>query len=153
MNIMVHLLILFAPGANAGIESSMPGWLAGCWEQRAGDRVYEEQWMAPAGGIMPGMSRMLLDEELAGFEYLRIELDGGSGRLQYVALPSGQAMTVFPLVSSQDRRLVFENPAHDFPQRIIYSLHEERLDARIEGMQGEEMRSLDFRMRRVACSG
>lgn len=29
-------------------------WLAGCWEMRAGRRVVEEQWTAPAAGVLLG---------------------------------------------------------------------------------------------------
>ena len=38
----------------------------------------------------------------------------------YVARPSGQPETTFPLVKASATELVFENPTHDFPQRILY---------------------------------
>lgn len=34
---------------------SPPAWLTGCWERRAGDRLVEEHWMAPRGGMMLGV--------------------------------------------------------------------------------------------------
>ena len=37
--------------------------------------------------------------------------------------------------------MVFENPEHDFPQRIIYTRSEDRLQARIEGDVGGEIRA------------
>ncbi|MGH8854313.1 MAG: hypothetical protein ACREWI_08545 [Telluria sp.] len=45
---------------------------------------------------------------------------------------------------------MFENPAHDFPQRIIYRrVGDTGLHARIEG----KGKGIDFPMRRTACGG
>ena len=38
-----------------------------------------------------------------------------------LATPSGQERTVFPATEVTDARAVFENPEHDFPQRITYT--------------------------------
>ena len=35
----------------------MPAFLAGCWEQRQGDRWTEECWTVPRGGLMIGSGR------------------------------------------------------------------------------------------------
>src|SRR4051812_24495949 len=40
-----------AAGQTVGADLSRLSWLAGCWEQRAGTRVIQEQWMAPLGGL------------------------------------------------------------------------------------------------------
>lgn len=48
--------------------------------------------------------------------------------------PRGAPATPFRLVEQSDRRLVFENAGHDFPQRILYwSRAPGELRARIEG--------------------
>jgi len=48
--------------------------------------------------------------------------------------------------------LIFENAAHDFPQRIIYRLNDDgSLLARIEGKRGGELKGVDFPMRRAPC--
>ena len=46
---------------------------------------------------------------------------------------------------------MFEDPTHDFPQRIAYSLREngEVLHARVESMDGTN--GFDFPYRRAAC--
>lgn len=47
---------------------------------------------------------------------------------------------------------VFENPNHDFPQRIIYRLVTvDSLVARIEGRIDGKERSSDFPYRRARC--
>jgi hypothetical protein len=50
---------------------------------------------------------------------LRIVADE-DGRVAYIASPSDQATTTFPLISVTDGEVVFENPDHDFPHRVIY---------------------------------
>jgi hypothetical protein len=50
--------------------------------------------------------------------------------------------------------VVFENPRHDFPQRVAYRLDPDGvLQARIEGQRGEETAVVQFPMRRVRCCG
>ena len=39
-------------------------WLQGCWELSSGNRVVEEQWTRPRGGIMLGVGRTTRDGRL-----------------------------------------------------------------------------------------
>jgi hypothetical protein len=48
---MMNILLMLA--ASASIDRV--AWLQGCWALTDGQRVVEEQWMAPGGGIMIGM--------------------------------------------------------------------------------------------------
>lgn len=86
---------------------------------------------APGGGVMLGMGKTVRAKGRTAFEFLRIvEVDG---KLAYLAQPNGQPPTSFPLRSMTASRVVFENPAHDFPQRIIYWRDGKKLCARTEG--------------------
>lgn len=139
----------------APVSLSSLTWLAGCWQRTAPDRVVEEQWMAPAGGLMLGMSRTIrtADGGLIEFEQVRIEARGDSA--VYVAHPSRQAMATFAAVAYNDSLILFENKGHDFPQRIGYrKVGADSLEAWIEG-PGKEgtTRKIDFPYRRVACPG
>jgi hypothetical protein len=127
-------------------------WLAGCWEGEQGGRRYEEQWMAPRGGSMIGMSRTVRGDRTSEFEFMHIREE--EGRLVFTARPSGQEEASFRSVEIAATKVVFENPAHDFPQRIIYLLEGDgSLTARIEGEQDGRSRGLDFPMRRTECPG
>jgi hypothetical protein len=123
-------------------------WLAGSWTGGEGDTVMEEHWTTPAGGMMVGLHRDLRPGRRAFFEFLRIVEE--KGQISYHAMPAGRSpATVFPLLSMSDRRVVFENPDHDFPQRILYWLDEDgMLHARIEGTEGGETKSMNWRYRR-----
>jgi hypothetical protein len=102
----------------------------------------EEHWMAPRGGTMLGMSRTVRDGRTVEFEFLQIR--SGEGTLVYEARPSGQPMAIFPLESAADGTVTFENPSHDFPQRIIYRRTAAGIAARIEGLMNGTERGVDF---------
>jgi hypothetical protein len=64
----------------------------------------------------------------------------GPDDLSFLAQPRGaEGATAFRLVRSAPGEAVFENPAHDFPQRIIYRRTGDRLTGRIEGADGQGM--------------
>jgi hypothetical protein len=126
-------------------------WMAGCWEMSGSSpRVTNESWMAPRGGLMLGMSRTVVRDTAREFEALRIERRRGVAT--YVAQPGGGAPTAFAATTFTDSLVVFANPAHDFPQRILYRrAGRDSIVARIEGDQGGTVRGFDFPMRRVNC--
>ena len=101
---------------------------------------------------MLAISRTVRDSKTIGFEYLRITETGGES-LILVAAPSGQNPTRFSLLSLTDNEVVFENPAHDFPQRIIYRLgNGGTLLGRIEGESDGRNKVVDFPMTRIDCA-
>lgn len=140
-------------GIAAGPASAMNSlnWLAGCWFGRSGNNEFREHWMRPAGGMMMGMGRTMSGGKVVSYEAMRIELDA-AGVPVFLAKPSGQIEASFKRVKSDDTSIEFENPMHDFPQRVKYRLNPEGgLDARIEGnLKGREAR-IDFPMRRASC--
>jgi hypothetical protein len=118
-------------------------WIAGCWSRTLPDGVNEEHWMTPAGGTMLGMSRTVRSGKTTEHEFLQIrEVDGS---LAYIARPSGQAEATFPLKTISAQEAVFENPGHDFPQRVIYRRNADgTVTARIEGTMNGTSRGTDF---------
>jgi hypothetical protein len=140
-----------------GVRSADPAptiaslaWLSGCWEGGAGERKVEEQWLAPRGGMMLGMSRTVVGDKTREFEQMFIREDGG--KLVFTAKPSGQPEASFSSIEVTPTRVVFENPEHDFPQRVIYeSAADGTMKGRIEGKQGDRVQGIDFPMRRATC--
>ena len=126
------MLLLFASvNAHAAV---MPSWMSGAWRGESAGTRMEEHWTSPDGGVMLGMHRDVKRGGKFSFEFLRIEEKDGS--LVYLAMPSGRPATPFPLKTITKDRVVFENPEHDFPQRIIYWRDGKRLCARVEGKIG-----------------
>jgi hypothetical protein len=129
-------------------------WLAGCWrvESPDGRNAAEEQWMAPRGGLMVGMSRSIRGGEARGYELLTIRV--AEGRLVYHAVPSGQAPADFPARHAADGRLEFVNSEHDFPQKIAYTRHgDDQVEAAVFGEADGSEPAFVIPYRRVRCPG
>ena len=125
-------------------------YLQGCWERRANDRVVEEQWSRPMGGTMMGTGRTVVRDSVRSYEFTRIYTRGT--RLVYAAQPSGQKPAEFESTVLTDDEVVFANPQHDYPQRVIYRKGgPDSLMARTEGKINGVERDIDFIYRRVAC--
>lgn len=151
-HVLLGICMLLVSSAHA--EEKAPAlsdlaWIAGCWEGGESSK-YAEQWMSPDGGTMLGMSRTVAGDKTVAFEFLRIhqEADG----IYYTSIPSGQTLTSFKLIKFDAQSVVFENPDHDFPQRIIYRLDKDGgLMASNEGMSKGALQRADFPMRRATC--
>jgi hypothetical protein len=156
----MHKTLIAAAALMAASASAAPlsadavgqlGWLSGCWAAVGAEAGSVEQWTAPAGGTLLGMSRTVKNGKTSAWEFLQIrEVDG---QLAYVAKPHSQPEASFKLVSLEGTSAVFENPQHDFPQRIIYKREGDKLQARIEGTMGGKARGKDFPLQRVVCEG
>ena len=144
---VVALVAMLAPSADAQTASIKDvAWLQGCWELRDGDRVVEERWMLPRAGSMLGVGRTTRGEKLF------VVLTERDGRLAYEAHPSGQATATFMSKPISGREVVFEDPTHDFPQRVGYrSTGPGQLLAWVEGTTGGKARRIEFAYRLVNC--
>jgi hypothetical protein len=125
-------------GANALAADPAPGWIAGHWCAELGVDTAEELWLPPYGGVMVGLGRTRSPERTKGFEYLRIaDVDGVQS---YIAQPGGRPPTRFARTAGGENWIRFENPGHDFPQRIEYRREGGVLHAEVAGPgeNGEE---------------
>lgn len=121
-----------APDPAAGRTHAL-AWLAGRWSGARDGVASEEHWTSPAGGALVGMHKDVRPDGRIFFEFFRI-VETDAGDLCYLASPGGRPPVSFCAVEVGERRVVFENPAHDFPQRILYWLDERGdLHARVEG--------------------
>jgi uncharacterized protein DUF6265 len=134
-----------APPAKATIQAM--SWLVGVWEGRTGSSFTDERWTPAAGGAMLGVSRTVAGDRMTAFEFLRlIERDG---TLIYLAQPNGRApATEFTLTKIDAASAVFENPSHDYPKMISYTLGSDgTLTAVIADVGGRKPQAFVFRKR------
>ena len=150
--LLVPVLLSVSSAGAQTVSVKDVAWLQGCWELRDGDRVVEERWMPPRAGSMLGVGRTTRGEKLVEHEY--VVLTERDGRLAYEAHPSGQATATFMSKAITGRELVFEDPTHDFPQRVGYkSTGPGQLLAWVEGTSGGKPRRIEFAYRLVNCVG
>jgi Domain of unknown function (DUF6265) len=147
--IALNACMLSNAGQKAGIERLE--WMSGCWVLDDGKERTEETWMKPAGRSMLGMSRTVAGRETVFTEHIQIR--EADGQIAYiVALEMSAKPTVFKLIKNSNDEVVFENPAHDFPQRIIYRRESaDALFARIEGAEKGVNKAMDFQYKRLKC--
>jgi hypothetical protein len=143
---MVALAIAGAAGAHE--DAVDMAWLAGHWCGTQGGAAIEEVWLE-RGGQLFNLGTTTLGDELVSFEYARIEARAGG--VVFVAQPGGMPPVEFALVEADARRVVFANPAHDFPQQVSYWRDDAGLHAEIvgPGEEGEQRIGFDY----VACPG
>jgi hypothetical protein len=122
-------------------------WMSGSWMERKDGVQTEEHWLAPKGGMLMAMNRTVTPGKRTSFEWLRIELR--DGKPAYLASPGGRAPVEFKSIEQSSSRIVFENAAHDFPQRILYWRDGEALVARIEGTIQGQSRARQWRFERA----
>ena len=120
-------------------------WIGTGWSGTTGAITTEERWTPAASGGMIAVARTLRGEALAGFEFLCIAERGGS--LAYIAMPDARMpATYFYLTALTDSSATFENPAHDYPKLIRYTLTADGgLQTTIAGAAGERLRSVQLK--------
>jgi len=147
--IATTLLWLAAAGALGQAppsELERLAWFEGHWQGASGEVAMEEQWTSVRGGALLGLHRDVKGERMVSFEFLRIQ-STPEGTF-YFASPGSRPPVAFKLVDVGEvgeRRAVFENRQHDFPQRILYWLDAQgAMHARIEGLQGGQAVSQEW---------
>ena len=121
-------------------------WMSGTWVSESPRAKVTETWLGPGNGLMVAANLSTFASGRKSFEFLRIaETPAG---LSYFASPGGQPPVEFKLRDSGERRLVFENATHDFPQRILYWRDGDALVARIEGTIKGEAKQQEWRFSR-----
>jgi hypothetical protein len=121
--LLAALLAIRASAAVAGECGSLAqlDWLAGEWLADGRESTWRESWVpaGPATWEGVGVETSKADPAKSTAEDLRLVEMGGA--VFYVAKVGHNELPVaFRLVECDDGRLVFTNPAHDFPRRLDY---------------------------------
>lgn len=137
------LLALAATPAGA----ELPEWLVGDWSRPTRGGRLVESWRAAGPRTLEGEVRFV-GPDGTGVQAEALLLAEMGDAIFYIPRPRENPLPVaFRLVEKSERRLIFENPEHDFPTRIGYELGDDgALLAWIAGPgdDGDERR-IDFR--------
>ena len=126
-------------------------FMAGCWAGPFGDQVNQEMWMAPKAGTMMGTARNVKGQQTTFSEFMFINTEKDQLGMSVQSKLGGEAVR-FPVKLLKPGEVVFENPSHDFPRRILYQAKGRNgLFAKIEGTMNGKNVSEQFPMKRVAC--
>jgi len=143
----VALLLALAPAtAIVGEEAQdLPQWMTGAWVHADGANWADEFWTPPRAGIMIGASRAGEGEKLKFWEHMRIVREA-DGKLAFWAIAGKQQPVRFVEAKKTATEIVFENAAHDYPQRIRYWREGKELKAQTSMLDGSKPNDFSFRM-------
>jgi hypothetical protein len=150
----IALFVIFI-NFSAGMAQNNPemeklSWIIDRWVSASeGDTRSYEHWEKINDGLFAGGSETLKNGDTIFAEKLKIEKIGDD--IFYIAdVKHNPAPVMFKMTWLNDNEAVFENPEHDFPQKISYKLEEGILHAAIEGPGKKgEWRKVDFVMNRM----
>jgi hypothetical protein len=126
-------------------------WLIGTWENRTSDGSIYETWEIVNDSVYAGKSYAANDMDTMVFE--TVQLRQKQENLYYipsVANQNNSQPVSFKSTSVTENILVFENPEHDFPQKITYTrVNKDSLVAEISGELNGKKGSQTFMMRKI----
>ena len=126
------------------------GFLTGSWAGRSSAGVWEAHYTRPVGGELLGMSKEFDENGCRAFEFERFtERDG---TLVVIPYPGGTQSVPFTITKLEARRAVFENPEHDFPQRLDYRLDDDEtlvIDVTSPGSKPDARRGFRLVLKRL----
>lgn len=126
-------------------------WLVGKWEMKLGDTLSSENWEMKNDSTYKAISMdVVAGKDTIRFEEITIEQRGNEVYYSPVVKGQNNGKPVdFKMTSFEDKKLTFENPQHDFPKKIVYSISGDTLLPSIYGpMGGKEIR-MEFPMIKV----
>lgn len=97
-------------------------WIIGNWENTSPDGVLTESWQKLNDSTFSATSYFIKGKDTLHFESIILAQLGET--LTYKATVKGQnddKPVSFPSTAESDKQLVFENPKHDYPQKITYT--------------------------------
>lgn len=125
-------------------------WLLGKWESKTPEGSLKENWTQENDSTFVATSYFINDKDTVHFETIQLQQKGEF--LSYSTTIKGQnndKAVIFPLASSTEKQLVFENAKNDYPQKITYTLiTKDSLIASISGVQLGKPSSEKFGMKK-----
>ena len=97
-------------------------WLIGKWENGTPEGTLTETWSKLNDSTFEGSSYFIKGKDTIHIETIKLQQKDEA--LTYKATVKGQnndQAVAFELTNSNEKALVFENPKHDYPQKITYT--------------------------------
>jgi hypothetical protein len=97
-------------------------WLIGNWENKMEQGTLSESWEKANDSTFNGKSYFIKNKDTLNNETIVLTQKGSE--LFYIPVVKGQnnnEPVMFKMTKADTRQLVFENPKHDFPQKITYT--------------------------------
>ena len=149
----IPLLLLFfvcsfstdLPGISAQMNSF--NWLQGSWQMQTRRGIITEKWAVANDSTLAGESKMTRADGTE-IPLEKIELAFRKGNYYYIPTvrnQNGQQAVEFKITSHSETGFVAENPQHDFPKRITYTLvNKDSIHAMIDDGAAAPVKKSDY---------
>lgn len=132
-------------------ELEKADWFLGEWQNNSPEGNATEVWEKENDSTFVGKSYFVIGKDTVSSETISLEQNGK--QLFYIPTVKDQNAgqpVKFTITSSSSNQLIFENPKHDFPQKISYTQKtNDSLLAEISGIMNGKLNSQKFPMTRV----
>lgn len=126
------------------------GWLVGTWENTSDDGTLSESWEKINDSLYQGHGYFIKGKDTLHHE--TIELRQKGDEVSYNVSVKGQnenKPVAFKMTLANEKQLVFENPSHDYPKKIVYNkITNDSLVAEISGIQQGKSGTEKYPMKR-----
>lgn len=139
----ILLIVLGVVAINSTLTSDFSPlhWLAGMWEMpKPNGTIRLETWESKGLTALSGKGMKVMKGDTTYLE--TIELYSDHAEIWYTPTVPDQnnnQPVAFKLVSSVDHQYTFENPHHDFPQRIVYTFKPVRKGGALVSSPGDTL--------------
>lgn len=126
-------------------------FLIGNWEMITQDGQLKELWEKQNDSVYNGQSYFIKAKDTIHFEKIQLEQKGDI--LTYTTIIKGQnndKPISFMLIDHQENKVVFENKANDYPQKITYSQNQKgSLVTELSGIQSGKASTEKYEMKKI----
>ena len=125
-------------------------WLLGKWQNQTDDGILTESWKKLNDSTFYGESYFVIAKDTVFAESIQLAERNEILAYTVTVANQNQAKPVsFILTKINSEKMIFENPAHDFPQKIIYNrIGNDSLVAEISGKSKDKERREIFTFKR-----
>jgi Domain of unknown function (DUF6265) len=125
-------------------------WLIGNWENQLEQGTLSESWEKANDSTFNGKSFFIKDKDTLNNETIVLSQKGND--LFYIPVVQGQnnnEPVIFKMTKADAKQLIFENPKHDFPQKISYTkITNDSIVAAISGVVNGKTEGESYPMKR-----
>lgn len=151
---LIVIVVLFFQGSAMAQNSSLSSlnWLLGSWEQKSASMTVQELWnYSEDSTSLIGKGTTFKNGEIISQEEIQISLV--KDVLTYsvrVNNHNNNEAILFTATEVTENSITFENPLHDFPQKISYKQIDEKLiEAIVSAVTNLKERSIRFLYSRI----
>lgn len=146
------LLLVFATSCKEKAKIEKANWFLGEWVNKSAEGELTERWKKENDSVYHGESYFVVGGKDTVFAE-HVQLEETKGKLAFtVTVPNqnNEKPVRFEMTSGDDKQIVFENPKHDYPSKIVYNkVGSDSLVAEIFGIQKGKPASEKFRMKKI----